>query len=78
MGKYGENDSPERLEEFLRRKLFGRGVNVDRLKFVRKFTKKGKVKVEAYLGINQIASANVDRYGVIQYSCPHTDPKQGW
>ena len=78
MGYYGENDSPERLEKFLREKLESRGVNVAGLILRATETKKGKVKVDAFRGETWIASANVDRYGKIQYSCPRTDPKQGW
>lgn len=79
MGKnFGENNSPERLEEFLRRKLSSRGVIVAGLKFQATLTKKGKVKVNAFRGKTWIASANVDRDGVIVYSMPRTDPKQGW
>lgn len=75
---YGENDSPEALERFLRKKLESRGVSVDGMRFTSTLTKKEKVKVDAFRGKTWIASANVDRYGKIQYSCPRTDPKQGW
>ena len=79
MGKnWGENNSPERLEEFLRRKLSSRGVIVAGLKFQAVPTRKGKVKVDAFRGKTWIASANVDRYGNIVYSMPGTAPKQGW
>ncbi len=78
MGYYGENDSPERLEKFLREKLTSRGVNVDGLVFWPTLTKKRKVKVEVYRGKNLIASANVGSDGSIRYSMPKTDPKQGW
>ncbi len=73
MGYYGENDSPEVLENNLRKKLESRGVSVDGMRFQSTLTKKGKVKVDAFRGNKWIASANVDRYGNIVYSMPGTD-----
>ena len=75
--RYGQKNNPNALENFLRRKLGSRGVDLEGVEFVARTGKKHsrKVIVDAYRGDTWIASANVNQYGEIQYSMPGTDRK---
>ena len=73
--RYGSNNSEEALIKFLKEKLESRYVSTKGLRFTSE-VRRGKVMVDVYRFGKWIASANVDRYGSIQYSMPGTDARK--